>query len=189
MTKILAIDPASSCGWAWTDGTTIESGTWNIAVGGFGGTLGALRSQINYIGQMYGFEVMSYERPAYGYADWSVTAHIEKIAILKLTCFDAGAEWHEGYVPTSIKKYATGNGKATKEEMMLACERVLRIKPETDDQADALWILDMVKRGYVTPAAAAKKIKQRVARDKTILKQTNLFAEFMKPRRSKRKAK
>lgn len=44
--------------------------------------------------------------------------------------------------PTQVKKHATGNGSATKEEMMDAARKRWRFRPKTHDEADALWIAD-----------------------------------------------
>jgi Holliday junction resolvasome RuvABC endonuclease subunit len=45
-----------------------------------------------------------------------------------------------GIPVTTIKKYATGNGRATKEEM-IAAARSRGFNPQTDDEADTLAIL------------------------------------------------
>lgn len=40
----------------------------------------------------------------------------------------------------SIKKYATGNGRATKLDMIRACVERYNYHPRTDDEADAFWV-------------------------------------------------
>ena len=40
----------------------------------------------------------------------------------------------------SIKKYATGNGRATKLDMINACVERYNYRPRTDDEADAFWV-------------------------------------------------
>ncbi len=40
----------------------------------------------------------------------------------------------------SIKKYATGNGRATKLDMINACVEKYNYRPRTDDEADAFWV-------------------------------------------------
>ena len=40
----------------------------------------------------------------------------------------------------SIKKYATGNGRATKLDMIDACVEKYGYRPRTDDEADAFWV-------------------------------------------------
>ena len=40
----------------------------------------------------------------------------------------------------TVKKYATGNGRATKIDMINACVEKYGYRPRTDDEADAFWI-------------------------------------------------
>lgn len=40
----------------------------------------------------------------------------------------------------TVKKFATGNGRATKIEMIHACVEKYGYRPRTDDEADAFWI-------------------------------------------------
>jgi Holliday junction resolvasome RuvABC endonuclease subunit len=49
-----------------------------------------------------------------------------------------------GYHASTIKKHATGSGRATKPEMWEAArKRNPDLKAETDDVVDALWLLDL----------------------------------------------
>lgn len=41
---------------------------------------------------------------------------------------------------SSIKKFATGNGRATKLDMINACVTKYNYRPRTDDEADAFWV-------------------------------------------------
>lgn len=58
-------------------------------------------------------------------------------------------------VPTSLKKWATGDGRADKEKMMRACRQRWKIKDVGDDEADALlglsWLMWMTKRVEAFP--------------------------------------
>lgn len=40
----------------------------------------------------------------------------------------------------TVKKFATGNGRATKVDMINACVAKYGYRPRTDDEADAFWI-------------------------------------------------
>lgn len=40
----------------------------------------------------------------------------------------------------ALKKFATGNGRATKPEMMAACVNYYRFRPRTHDEADAFLL-------------------------------------------------
>lgn len=42
--------------------------------------------------------------------------------------------------PATLKKFATGNGKATKDEMVRFCKLRWQIEPGTNDEADAIHI-------------------------------------------------
>jgi Holliday junction resolvasome RuvABC endonuclease subunit len=41
---------------------------------------------------------------------------------------------------SSIKKFATGSGRATKLDMIRACVEKYNYRPRTDDEADAFWV-------------------------------------------------
>lgn len=61
-------------------------------------------------------------------------------AIMLAFCDQHEIKYHEVHVST-LKKYATGSGNADKETMVgMAIARGW--EPETDDEADALWVLD-----------------------------------------------
>ena len=57
-------------------------------------------------------------------------------------CEHKGIPWSE-VAPKSIKKHATGNGNANK-VMMLEAARARWPEVSTHDEADAMWLLDMV---------------------------------------------
>lgn len=40
----------------------------------------------------------------------------------------------------TVKKFATGNGRATKLDMINACVTKYNYRPQTDDEADAFWV-------------------------------------------------
>ncbi len=52
---------------------------------------------------------------------------------------------------SALKKWATGNGRATKEEMIRACEEKYRFFPRDDNQADAFLIFHYYCRKYRIP--------------------------------------
>lgn len=42
--------------------------------------------------------------------------------------------------PSTLKKFATGNGKASKYDMVMACKNRYNFQPRNDDEADAFWL-------------------------------------------------
>jgi len=48
---------------------------------------------------------------------------------------------HTSVHSSTLKKMATGNGKASKEEVQLAAENAFGFTVQGDDQSDALWVL------------------------------------------------
>jgi Holliday junction resolvasome RuvABC endonuclease subunit len=61
--------------------------------------------------------------------------HIEEI------CAEAGIE-HQGIHFSSLKKFATGSGRALKKDMIVAAKKLFPYQDiKTDDQADALCVL------------------------------------------------
>lgn len=53
--------------------------------------------------------------------------------------------------PASLKKYATGKGNASKEEMLVAAVKRLGYDGSSNDEADALWLRAMALDAYGEP--------------------------------------
>ena len=53
--------------------------------------------------------------------------------------------WCDSVHTGTLKKYATGKGKASKIEMVEAAEKKFGFRPVDDNHADALWLLDYAK--------------------------------------------
>lgn len=171
MLKLLALDPATKTGWAHSNG---NSGTWNLgpAEDGQGRRLIRLRAHIHGVHRMFGIDKIYSEAASFGSINPNTQAfHNELRGVIRMVAEEIGASFHEHH-PTTIKAFATGNGRADKEQMMAACWKLLGVNPIDDNHADALWILDMAKRGYVPPPSEAKK---RKALKKFYKKQPKLF--------------
>ena len=63
------------------------------------------------------------------------------LAILQMVCAEHSIALN-GIPVGTIKKHATGNGRATKQMMIDAAREKLNYKGNDDNEADALWILD-----------------------------------------------
>lgn len=162
--KILAIDPATTCGWALGDSTlntpagVIASGTWDLSVrrdesGGM--RLVRLQNKMGefgYSNHKLDFVVFEAARHAGAKMQGALVCQAEIQGAIKLYC-----EWQEieyrGYSPSEIKKHATGKGNASKEMMMAAARERWHIGD--DNEADALWLLDLAMTDLSRAAAPA----------------------------------
>lgn len=87
-----------------------------------------------------GLELVMIEAPVI------VAAHISKA--LETVYLNGVVRWHLWDVevpyldvpPGTLKVYATGNGKATKTEMVVAARDRLGYEGKSDDESDALWL-------------------------------------------------
>src|SRR5690606_30850313 len=69
-------------------------------------------------------------------------------AIIVAFCEDQGIDYR-GYSPSEIKKHATGKGNASKEDMLSAARaKWPQVAIADDNQADALWLLDLANQEY-----------------------------------------
>lgn len=146
--NILALDPATKCGWAHSCGS---SGVWDLSIrrdesGGM--RLIRLRSKLNMIRDAAGCDLLVYEaaRHAAPKMQGALVVQSTLQAVITLWCEDSSIEYR-GYSPTEIKKHATGKGNANKAAIIDAAEQ--RWGDIADDnQADALWLLDLAIKDY-----------------------------------------
>ncbi len=144
---ILAIDPATKCGWASSLG---PSGVWDLSIrrdesGGM--RLVRLRAKLDEIHAMEAVDVVVFEaaRHAGPRMQGALVVQSEMQGVIKLWCDSAGVEYR-GYSPAEIKRHATGKGNSPKSKVLEAArskwtDRVIR----DDNEADALWLLDLAE--------------------------------------------
>ena len=143
--KILAVDPATRCGWAHSDGI---SGTWDLSVRrdeSAGMRLIRMTGKLREIHQSCGIDVLVYEaaRHAAPKMQGALVVQATMQGVIIHWCEEHGVEYR-GYSPTEIKRHATGSGRANKADMIAAA--VARVGHAIDDnQADALWLLDLAR--------------------------------------------
>lgn len=161
--RVLGIDPGTSCGWALWSGGQYTSGVWNLkpsAKDRPGQRFRRLRERlildpVNCVDAVFYEEVRRHKG--------THAAHIYGgiVGCIQAWCEEFSP--HISYTPVpvgTIKKFATGNGRASKDEMLAAAllkwphqfTRAIKWKEHkgvmvpTDktlyDQADALWILE-----------------------------------------------
>lgn len=147
--KILALDMATKLGWATNVALPISSGVEVFDVNR-GASPGAryfkfvkwLQDRIKEIQP----DLIVYEQASQrGGAPTEIligfTTHLQSV------CFMKKIE-HVAIRADHIKIFATGKGKAEKEEMIKACVTKLNIVPIDDNHADALWILAYGEDNY-----------------------------------------
>lgn len=95
---------------------------------------------------LHPFGAIGAEHSAFGSPSGSVKAlHNEYLGVLKLfgAMYDCKVYL---YYPTSIKKFATGSGLASKDDVMAEAASKLGIVTDSNDVADAAWVLEMLKQ-------------------------------------------
>jgi Holliday junction resolvasome RuvABC endonuclease subunit len=146
---VLAIDPGSSCGWAIGDENGIAaSGVWQLKPrpGDSPGMryimlLGRLEDVLRAYPTL---DLVVYEqahqrgRAATEYA-LGVATHVQSF------CARHRIE-HAKVHSASVKKNATGIGNCGKEAMVTEAKLRFGRESLTDDEADALWILDYARK-------------------------------------------
>lgn len=142
--RILALDPATNCGWAHSDGA---AGTWDLSVRrdeSSGMRLIRLRGKLNDFFGMTDLVVFEAARNCAPRMQGALVVQAELQGVIKLWC-EANKIEYRGFSPSEIKKHATGKGNANKEAMVAFA----RLKwPEfkgDDNEADARWILDFAQ--------------------------------------------
>jgi len=162
---ILALDPATKMGWALSP---LLSGVWDLSLKrdeSMGMKFLRCRAKLNELLDNYRIQLVVYEaaRHAAPKMQGSLVHQAQLQAIIMDWAMTAGIE-SKGYSPKEIKKWATGNGNASKEIMVaVAKSRWPEIAIVDDNQADALLLWQMAtaefkflidaKSGKVSPAS------------------------------------
>jgi len=137
--KLLALDIATKTGWK----TATASGTWDLTPNkgeSSGMRLIRFRAKLIEIIKAENIRIIAYERPA-GFHKSALIIAGELVGVLKTVA----EEYHihlACYSSTEIKKFATGKGNATKEEMIKAAQRK-GYNPQDDNEADAIHLYDL----------------------------------------------
>ena len=147
--RILAIDPATHCGYALSPH---ESGVWDLSPKqSEGNGMRFIRLRKYLMEAMRGVDMVAYEevRRHSGVLAAHMYGAIE--AIIKELCDSHLPQPipYQGFPVGTIKKHATGKGNSGK-EIMVTCaeERWPDITIVDDNHADALWIWDLAQTEY-----------------------------------------
>ena len=153
--RIIAIDPGTSCGYAWSDDGNVhvaQSGVWDLKPRRHeGGGMRYLRVK-RYIKELCELQplVAVFYEEVRGHKGTDA-AHIYGgiVAVIAAHC-EENAIPYQGIPVGTIKKRATGKGNANKQAMIDAANARFALNPhpglnepsiKDDNQADALWIL------------------------------------------------
>jgi Holliday junction resolvasome RuvABC endonuclease subunit len=148
--RILALDPATKCGWARIGDAKIASGVWDLSIrkdesGGM--RLLRLESKLNVCLEA-GLDLVVFEaaRNATRNTQGALVVQALLQGVIVLWCEKREIDYR-GFSPSEIKKHATGKGNANK-DLMLAAARQRGWHPVDDNHADALWLLDLARKEY-----------------------------------------
>lgn len=112
---------------------------------------------------------IAYEDATFGSHNSSVQAmHNEVRGIVKMVA----AEWKIptlGINPMTLKKFATGNGRAPKVQMIRAAKTMLGVATNDDNVADALFIVEFARQNREVP------LEKRVRKPRKKSPQRRLF--------------
>jgi len=140
--RLLAIDQASACGWA----TANASGVWDFKTRkdeSSGMKMLRFRSKLKEVCGLEEINLIAYERVA-GFHKEAIIHAAKMVAIIESYCEENGIQY-KAVSATEVKKYATGKGKANKDKMVEAAQIKLGYTGKDDNEADALWIYQLVK--------------------------------------------
>ena len=141
--RILAIDQASNCGWAMDKDIY---GTWDFNTRkdeSLGMKWLRFRAKLKEVTEIQGTNVIAYERPAGQHAN-SIIHSAKMIAIIETFCEENKIDYR-CFSASEVKKFATGKGNAGKPLMISSAKEKLGYEGNDDNEADALWILELTK--------------------------------------------
>lgn len=147
MKRILALDMATKTGWA--SGTSSGTEDFRKKAGDSRGMI-YIRFEA-WLTEICGYiepELIVYERPhARGRAANELLNGL--LAHLQAYCERCGIEYTD-CPSTTLKKFATGKGNASKEMMIDAYRKRLGVDPIDDNHADAWWLHAWAEDQYRT---------------------------------------
>jgi Holliday junction resolvasome RuvABC endonuclease subunit len=136
-THILSLDVATNTGFCTRNG----SGVWNLSPKkdeSKGMRLIRFKAKLKDICAVEEINIIVFEG-AVSYVKFPNMVGVEMIGVLKLFCEENSIEYRS-YMPTEIKKFATGRGNAKKDLMISEAQRKYLMSGNDDNQADALHL-------------------------------------------------
>jgi len=149
--NILALDVATKTGFCCYSG----SGVWNFTTKkdeSKGMRLIRFRAKLLEIIRLLDLKLIVFEGAA-SYSKFPNFVGPEMQGVLKLICEEHRVDY-QAYVPSSIKKFATGKGNAGKPLMIETAQRKYNVEIIDDNHADAihLYNLALYELGLMVPA-------------------------------------
>ena len=146
--SILALDLGTKTGYAIVDdGRVLLSGVWNFTREKnehYGHMFFNLREQLKATIWREGIDMIAYEL-AHHRAGPATRIGVGMNAIVLLVCASCDIPMREVHTAT-LKKHATGSGRASKDEMIVKAREYLDREPVDDNEADAvligMWMVD-----------------------------------------------
>lgn len=139
----LSLDIASLTGWAISPSIY---GTWDLKTRkdeSMGMKLIRFRAKLREICKAEDVKIIIYERPA-GQHKNSIIHEAKLIAIVEEFCEENHIDYR-AYSAKEIKSFATGNGNASKKDMILAAQQKYGYNGISDNEADAILMLELYK--------------------------------------------
>ena len=145
--NVLALDLGTKCGWAASFG----SGVWNLKPStheSIGQRYQKLRRELKLIFISHPIDTIVYEEVHAHIGVEAAHVYGGLVAVVQIACIEWGDHYHQvieykGIGVGTIKKHGTGNGHASKEDMILAATLKFPATNVLDDNhADALILLD-----------------------------------------------
>lgn len=143
--NILAIDPATNCGWATKD----VFGVWKLKPmrdESMGMRLIRFKAKLLEVIEAEKITLVVFERPA-GRNVNAVIVHAELQAVIKTVCEEQKVEYR-AYSASEIKSHATGKGNSGKPLMIEAAGRIRGYAGNDDNEADAICLYDLANTMY-----------------------------------------
>ena len=149
--RILAIDPGTKTGWAFSDGETslLESGTNVLKLrAGEAKTMRYIRFS-KWLDDMFLLmnpDLVIFEKTHMrGYEATKFMMNL--IGRIETACNERSVPYTDVHTGT-LKKFATGHGKGSKAEMMRLVAEKHNFIVDSDDEADAIHMLDYARENY-----------------------------------------
>lgn len=146
---ILSLDLGTHCGWKIGDREMSLSGVWEFGNSRFEG--GGMRfvkftKSLNELAATMRPELVVYEEVRRHIGTTAAHVYGGLQATLTAWCEREGFPY-QGVPVQTIKKFATGKGNASK-EMMIAAMQSLGLKPENDNDADAMALWEYAQKEF-----------------------------------------